>query len=133
VAAPSPPATGLDRGRARTTKPTADADRRPRLRHDNYRRLVWKRGIKPLIARRQTEHASGLGRNRWVVERTFAWLHNRRRLLIPMFTAAKFAFSCVASQNGFVLEWPQRQRAIVSSTWYSLPSASRSVTPPWMR
>jgi transposase len=35
-----------------------------------------------VIARRQTEHGSGLGRKRWVVERTFAWLHNRRRLLI---------------------------------------------------
>jgi transposase len=35
-----------------------------------------------VIARRQTEHGSGLGRERWVVERTFAWLHNRRRLLV---------------------------------------------------
>jgi len=50
--------------------------------HDKYRRLVWRRGIKPVIARRQAEHGSGLGRDRWVVERTFAWLHNRRRLLI---------------------------------------------------
>src|SRR6266545_3675788 len=50
--------------------------------HDKYRRLVWRRGVKPLIARRHTEHGSGLGRERWVVERTFAWLHNRRRLLI---------------------------------------------------
>jgi hypothetical protein len=30
------------------------------------------------------------------------------------FSAAKFDFSCVPSQKGFVLEWPQRQRAIVS-------------------
>ena len=50
--------------------------------HDKYRRLVRKRGIKPVIARRNTEHGTGLGRHRWVVERTFAWLHNRRRLLI---------------------------------------------------
>jgi transposase len=50
--------------------------------HDKYRRLAWKRGIRPIIARRQTEHGSGLGRERWVVERTFAWLHNRRRLLL---------------------------------------------------
>ncbi len=50
--------------------------------HDKYRRLIWKRGVKPIIARRQIEHGSGLGRHRWVVERTFAWLHNRRRLLI---------------------------------------------------
>jgi transposase len=34
------------------------------------------------IARRQTEHGSGLGRVRWVVERTFAWQHWFRRLRI---------------------------------------------------
>ena len=50
--------------------------------HDKYRRLVWQRGIKPVIARRKTDHGTGLGRQRWVVERTFAWLRNRRRLLV---------------------------------------------------
>jgi len=50
--------------------------------HDKYRRLLWQRGVKPMIARRQTDHGSGLGRDRWVVERTFAWLHNFKRLLI---------------------------------------------------
>jgi transposase len=50
--------------------------------HDTHRRLVRRRGIKPVIARRQTEHRSGLGRARWVVERTFAWLHHFKRLLI---------------------------------------------------
>ena len=34
------------------------------------------------IARRSTEHGSGLGRYRWVVERTFAWLHQFKRLLV---------------------------------------------------
>lgn len=48
--------------------------------HDKYRRLLWARGIKPVIARRQTEHGSGLGAERWVVERGFAHLHNFRRL-----------------------------------------------------
>jgi transposase len=50
--------------------------------HDKYRRQLWRRGVKPMIARRQTEHGSGLGRWRWVVERAFAWLHNFRRLRI---------------------------------------------------
>jgi transposase len=49
---------------------------------DRHRRLLRQQGIKPLIARRQTEHGSGLGRYRWVVERTFAWLHNLKRLLV---------------------------------------------------
>jgi transposase len=50
--------------------------------HDKYRRLVWERGIKPVIARRKTELGSTLGRFRWVVERTFAWLHHFKRLLV---------------------------------------------------
>jgi transposase len=40
------------------------------------------RGILPLLAMRNTEHGSGLGRWRWVVERTFAWLNQFRRLRI---------------------------------------------------
>lgn len=50
--------------------------------HDKYRRLVCQRGIKPVIARRGTEHGSGLGCHRWVVERTLSWLHQFRRLLV---------------------------------------------------
>jgi transposase len=50
--------------------------------HDKYRRELQARGIKPEIARRQTDHGSGLGRARWVVKRTFAWLHNFKRLLV---------------------------------------------------
>ncbi len=49
---------------------------------DKYRRLLWKRGIKPLIARRGVAHGSGLGKVRWVVERAFAWLHQFKRLRI---------------------------------------------------
>jgi transposase len=48
--------------------------------HDKYRRALRTRGVKPVIARRGSEHGSGLGGERWVVERTFAWLHNLRRL-----------------------------------------------------
>jgi transposase len=50
--------------------------------HDKHRRLVRERGITPVIARRQTEHGSGLGHARWVVERTIAWLHHFKRLLV---------------------------------------------------
>jgi transposase len=32
--------------------------------HDSYRRELWRRGVKPSIAHRGTEHGSGLGR--WV-------------------------------------------------------------------
>lgn len=49
---------------------------------DNHRRQLRRRGIRPEIARRKTAHGSGLGRYRWVVERTFAWLHQFKRLLV---------------------------------------------------
>lgn len=47
---------------------------------DKYRRLRWKHGIKPMIARRGLAHGSGLGKVRWVVERAFAWPHQFKRL-----------------------------------------------------
>jgi hypothetical protein len=40
------------------------------------------KGVKPLIARRGTPHGSGLGEQRYVVERTIALLHWFRRLRI---------------------------------------------------
>lgn len=50
--------------------------------YDKYRRLLRARGITPKIARKGTAHGSGLGKTRWVVERTFAWLHQFKRLRI---------------------------------------------------
>ncbi|MFF9580301.1 IS5 family transposase [Streptomyces rubiginosohelvolus] len=50
--------------------------------HDIYRDQVRARGIVPAIARRNTRHGTGLGVYRWVVERTFAWLHGFRRLRV---------------------------------------------------
>ena len=46
------------------------------------RRGLRARHIVPLLARRRTEHGSGLGRWRWVVERTFAWLSQFRHLRV---------------------------------------------------
>jgi transposase len=68
------------RGRPRQKPDLVLADRG--YDHDKYRRLLWAREIKPVIARRRTEHGSGLGKQRWVVERGFAHLHNFRRLPI---------------------------------------------------
>jgi transposase len=47
-----------------------------------HREALRGLGIEPLLARRRTEHGSGLGRTRWVVERTLSWLHQFRRLRI---------------------------------------------------
>jgi transposase len=40
------------------------------------------RGIVPRIARRGVESSERLGRHRWVVERTLAWLNRYRRLTV---------------------------------------------------
>ena len=66
---------------------------RPRCRPDSVlgdraydaeriRRALRSRQILPRLAMRNTKHGSGLGRLRWVVERTFAWLNQFRRLCV---------------------------------------------------
>jgi len=47
---------------------------------ERHRNELRRRGITPVLARRYQPHGSGLGRTRWVVERTLAWLHRFRRL-----------------------------------------------------
>jgi transposase len=51
------------RGRPRQRPDQIIADRGDD--HDKYRRALWARGVKPVIARRGTAHGSGLGRWRW--------------------------------------------------------------------
>ena len=43
---------------------------------------AWLRAhkIRPIIAHQRSPHGSGLGHQRWVVERTLSWLHQHRRL-----------------------------------------------------
>jgi len=45
-----------------------------------HRQALRERGIEPKIPKRRTEHGSGLGIYRWVVERTNSWLHGFHRL-----------------------------------------------------
>ena len=47
-----------------------------------HRRALRTRGIASDLAKRNTEHGSGLGKTRWVVERTLSWLHQNRRLRV---------------------------------------------------
>lgn len=72
-----PPVRGKP-GRPRTRPEEVYADRA----YDSQpaRDLIKWLGIKPYLPKRGTEHGSGLGKYRWVVERTIGWLHNFRRL-----------------------------------------------------
>jgi transposase len=49
---------------------------------EKIRKPLRQRGIRPMIARRNTEHGSGLGKIRWVVEGAFSWLFKQRRLRV---------------------------------------------------
>nr|WP_200430187.1 IS5 family transposase [Streptomyces sp. NE5-10] len=73
---------GRPRHRSRRLFADRDYDYDYDYDYDKYRRIPRARGIIPKIARRGVPHGSGLGKTRWVVERTFAWLHQFKRLRI---------------------------------------------------
>lgn len=74
-----PPVRGK-RGRPRRKPERVQGDRG--YDSEPHREALLKRHIEPVLAQRNTEHGSGLGIYRWVVERTLAWLHQFRRLRI---------------------------------------------------
>jgi transposase len=81
------PADPAGRRRAADPRKARTPRRRPRelfadggYDHDKYRHQLRACGITPRIARRSVAHGSCLGRQRWVVERGFAWLHAFKRL-----------------------------------------------------
>lgn len=47
-----------------------------------HRGALRARNIEPVLAKRNTEHGSGLGLFRWVIERTHAWFHQFRRVRV---------------------------------------------------
>ena len=49
---------------------------------ETIREALRRRGIIPFIPKRRTEHGSGLGKIRYVVEAAFDWLFNNRRLRV---------------------------------------------------
>lgn len=72
-----PPVRGR-RGRPRRKPREIYADRAYRSRA--HRKTLAARGITLRVAPPGAPHGSGLGKKRWVVERTFAWLHQFKRL-----------------------------------------------------
>jgi transposase len=70
-------------------RPSGQRRRRPAKLHADKaydvrrcRRALTRRKIKVRIARKGIDSSARLGRHRWVVERTFAWLDQFRRLTI---------------------------------------------------
>ena len=75
-----PPLKAGRRGRPRHRPEKLHADKGYDFKR--CRRACRRRGIKHRIARRGIESKTRLGRYRWVVERTLAWLSRYRRLTI---------------------------------------------------
>jgi transposase len=74
------PRAGGAPGRPKEMPDEAYADRG--YDSEPLRALLRWLGIEPHIARRRTAHGSGLGKIRWVVERTISWLKGLRRLRV---------------------------------------------------
>jgi transposase len=68
----------LGRPRRRPAKLHADKG----YDYPTCRRVLRRRGISPRIARRGVESSQRLGRHRWKVERSLAWLLTHRRLTV---------------------------------------------------
>lgn len=68
-------------GRPRTRPVKVHADKAYDI--PRCRRFLHRRHIKVRIARKGIEAKQKLGRHRWVIERTMAWLARFRRLTVP--------------------------------------------------
>ena len=75
-----PPVRSGRRGRPRRRPDKLHADKG--YDHRRNRRECRARGIAPRIARRGIDSSQRLGRHRWVVERTHAWMNRFRRLAV---------------------------------------------------
>ena len=73
------PSIGGKAGRGRHRPDKLHADKA--YDHRRCRQACRRRGIAPRIARRGVETSQKLGRHRWVIERTFAWINRFRRLV----------------------------------------------------
>jgi transposase len=74
------PAIGGRRGRPRRRFDALLADKG--YDSDAFRRACRDRGTEPIIPKRKTTGVKGLGKLRYVVEQTFALLHQFRRLAV---------------------------------------------------
>ena len=74
------PAVAGRRGRPRKRPDAILADKGYDSRR--FRESLQAKGIMPVIPKRGTSGIIGLGKIRWVVERTISWLHQYKRLAL---------------------------------------------------
>ena len=120
---------------------------RPRCRPDSMlgdraydaqyiRHALRTRQILPRLAMRNTKHGSGLGRWRWVVERTFAWLNQFRRLRVryekrPDMHLALLTVACILICWKFLQTQPRGGCPVSPwSTQHNLDASHNAVSGP---
>jgi transposase len=82
---------GLDADRADDSEP--------------HREELRDREIEPKIPKRRTDHGSGLGIDRWLVERTESWLHRFRKLRLRIDTDGAIYRAFVALASALIFMW----------------------------
>src|SRR5262249_4857018 len=70
-----------------------------------HREGLRERGVEPKVPKRGTEHGSGLGIYRWVVERTEAWLHTVRKLRLRTDPDGAIHKALVALGSALICMW----------------------------
>jgi IS5 family transposase len=71
------------KGKVGAPKRKPDAVTADKAYHSHLREMTLHvMGIEPLLPRRGTDDDTSLGKLRWMVERTIAWLHQFRRLRV---------------------------------------------------
>jgi transposase len=70
-----------------------------------HREELKTRGIEPHFAHRRTEHGSGCGVYRWVVERTNSWLHSFRKLRLRTDRTARIHEAFVSLGSALICTW----------------------------
>jgi hypothetical protein len=91
--------------------------RRIEVAYRRCRDACVARGVKRRIARKGVESTMKLGKHRWIVERTIAWLARYRRLTIR-------DERLVGVHRGF-LNRPARSAAVTASCGCEMPSKWR--------
>jgi transposase len=70
-----------------------------------HREELRDREIEPKIPKRRTEHGSGLGIYRWVVERTESWLHSFRKLRLRTDAVGAIHRAFVSLASALICMW----------------------------
>jgi transposase len=84
--------------------------------YEHLRTWLRARRITPRIARRGVETSERLGRHRWVVERSFAWLTGYRRLALRYERSARLFTAFLLGRHADLLQRAGYVRQVLSPT-----------------